>query len=618
MDKIVKILLITFLSLGIITTTSAQEQKSQKVIIKHADKWRVTAGINAQRLLGNVEMTHEDIVMYCDSAYFFEDINLIDGYGNVRIIKGDTLNLYSNFVTYNADTRWAKAKYNVKLINKSTTLTTDSLNYDMNTNIGYYDNYGTIIDSTTTLYSKIGEYHADFDKAFFKHEVKMVTPDYILESDTLIYETTTGIATIVGPTNIYNEQTNLFATSGTHNTQTGISNLYDRPVITSNEQNEQEITANRIFYDKIKGDVFAYGNVEMHDRPNQVIVKGNKVFYNEFSLQSVVSDSAQFWYYSSVDTIFVHADTLKTYPDIDPDQKIVQAFYGARFFRPDLQGKCDSMVYWTRDSTMQMFYEPVIWSEQNQMSSEYIEMITDDNENQTVLMFENSLIIAQRDSSKYNQIKGRDMTGHIRKKELHRIDVDGNGQSIYYLEDETGIIGVNELESSNIIIYLKDSKVRQIKYSNNPDGQTVPIHQVIDSEYRLNGFAWHANIRPMSQYDIFRRVGQPTKKYIPESAKNLNVEPSASNEPESESQNVNKAPENEKNQEEVSILEQEFNEEGQEIEIEEKTIEEEEKAPEETENILEKAKEAIEEVEIVPEETENMPEKEPESYRVLP
>ena len=515
MDKIVKIFFLgLFFSVSV--NALAQTTKKVQVQIKHADSLIQSQSIpDVQRLIGNVKIEHEDVVMFCDSAYSYEKVNEINGYGNVHIIKGDTLNLYSNFVTYNSDIRWAKAKYNVKLINKTTTLTTDSLNYDMNLSIGYYDNYGTIIDSTTTLNSKIGEYHAKFDKAYFKQEVKVITPDNTIDSDTLIYETTTGIATIVGPTNIYNDQWNIYTTNGIHNTHTGKSDLHSRSVITSENQT---ISADEIFYDKTTGNVIANGNADMHDIPNRAIVKGNKVFYNEFSLKSVVTDSAQFWYYSSVDTLFLHADTLKTYPDAIPDQKIVQAYYGARFYRADLQGKCDSMVYWTRDSTMQMFYEPVIWSDKNQISSQYIEMITEDSENQTILMFENAFIIAQRDSTKFNQIKGRDMTGHIRNKDLYRVDVDGNGQSIFYVEDETGIIGVNEIECSEITIYLRNNKIFRINFGKLPDGQITPMFQVLsDIEFRLPDFVWHADVKPLSQYDIFRKVGAPKNKYIPNS-----------------------------------------------------------------------------------------------------
>ncbi len=495
------LLLLLSISVGL----SGQTKKA-KVDIEQADALLHNESIisNAQRLIGNVRIRHNNIVMWCDSAYSYTDVNVVDGFGNVHILKDDTLHLYADFVNYNGDISWCKAKYNVKLVNKSTTLTTDSLNYDMNRSVGYYDQYGTIVDSTTTLTSKIGEYYAQEDKAYFRTEVKMTTDDYILDSDTLIYEMKTGIASIVGPTNIHNDKNNLFAIDGFYNTKTGKADLYKRPVITSDEQ---KVTADSIFYDKVSGDGLALGNADIQDLKNRVIVKGDRAIYNDIEKTSQVTDSAQFWYYSEQDTLFLHADTLRTIPDSIPDQKIVKAYYGVRFYRADMQGKCDSLAYWSKDSTLQMFHEPVIWSGANQMTAQYVEMVTEDKENQLVKMNEDAFIIAQEeDSAKFNQIKGRNMTGFVRKRDLYKIDVDGNGESIYYARDDNGIIGLNKAQGSNILIFLKQRKVSRIVFVTSPEGKLSPIAELSEEEKTLPGFVWLDAIRPKSYTDIFLEV----------------------------------------------------------------------------------------------------------------
>jgi hypothetical protein len=177
-----------------------------------------------------------------------------------------------------------------------------------------------------------------------------------------------------------------------------------------------------------------------------------------------------------------------------------------------MQGKCDSLVYWSKDSTLQMFREPVVWSGTNQMTSDYIEMITNDKENQTVEMKENAFIIAQEDSAKFNQIKGRDMTGFIRKKDLYKIDVDGNGESIYYARDDNGIIGLNKATGSNIMIFLKARKVSRIVFVTSPEGQLSPVADISDEEKTLPGFAWLDALRPKSYLDIFLRENEPVEE----------------------------------------------------------------------------------------------------------
>lgn len=477
-------------------------QERQLIEIVHADFLRNNENIvaNAQRLIGNVELESENIYMYCDSAYSYNDKNMVDAFGNVHIIKDDTLHMYADYINYNEDTKWAEAYGNVRLVNKSSTLTTDTLHYDMNNEIGYYEDYGTVKDSTNTLFSKIGEYYAQLDKTFFKTEVEATTPNYTLVSDTLIYEQQSGIVSILGPTTIFNETDTLLATYGFYNTQTEDIELFQRPVFINENQN---ITADSIYYNKETGDGKALGNADIHDFENRMIVRGNKVTYNEKMETAMVTDSAHFLLYTDLDTLYLRADTLSTVPDTIPNEKIIKAYYKVRFFREDLQGKCDSLVYWSKDSTVQMFTDPVVWSGDNQITADYIEMITLDKENQKIDINQNAFIIAMEDSTKYNQIKGRDMTGYIRDNDLYRIDVDGNGQSIYYARDENGIVGINIAQSSNIQIFLTDSKVNKIKFIESPDGQLRPMIDVTDQERKLSGFSWLDNIRPKSYLDIF-------------------------------------------------------------------------------------------------------------------
>nr|MBD3622219.1 hypothetical protein [Sunxiuqinia sp.] len=152
-------------------------QTKKQVNIEQADFLEFNERIiaNAQRLIGNVIITHENIRMWCDSAYSYTDTNMVDAFGHVHILKDDTLHLYSDFLNYHGDAKWAIAIGNVRLINKTTTLTTDSLEFDMDRNVGYYDDYGTVVDSSSTLYSKIGEYYANENKAYFKTEVEVLS-----------------------------------------------------------------------------------------------------------------------------------------------------------------------------------------------------------------------------------------------------------------------------------------------------------------------------------------------------------------------------------------------------------------------------------------------------------
>jgi lipopolysaccharide assembly outer membrane protein LptD (OstA) len=63
---------------------------------------------NAQLLSGNVRFRHDSVLMYCDSAYFFEKENSLHAFGNVRLVQGDTLQGYGRELYYNGNTKIAQ------------------------------------------------------------------------------------------------------------------------------------------------------------------------------------------------------------------------------------------------------------------------------------------------------------------------------------------------------------------------------------------------------------------------------------------------------------------------------------------------------------------------------
>ena len=52
---------------------------------------------DAQILRGNVRFRHDSVLMYCDSAYFFEKENSLHAFGHVHMVQGDTLEGFGDF-----------------------------------------------------------------------------------------------------------------------------------------------------------------------------------------------------------------------------------------------------------------------------------------------------------------------------------------------------------------------------------------------------------------------------------------------------------------------------------------------------------------------------------------
>ena len=494
-----QIIWVGFLLLSSLTGTA---QQKKRIEIDQADYWEAASDIapNASRLVGNLRIRHESMLLWADSAYTYSDNNRVDAFGNVRINQGDTLNLYARKIHYNGDQSHAQAFHNVRLINKSTTLYTDTLDFDMISNVGYYENKGKIVDSLNTLTSQIGRYYTETNLVHFYGDVVGYNDNYTLNSDTLIYNTQTGKVFIVGPTTIKDSLNTLYAEEGWYETDTGEAELLKNPLIYNETQ---QLKAEYIKYNEADGQGRALGDVWMEDFDNKIIVSGQTANYYDQMEIATVTDSAVFMMYSEKDTLFMHADTLRTIPDTIPDEKLVLAYYGTRFFRTDLQGMCDSLVYFSKDSVVQLFNDPVLWSNNHQLSAEKIEMKQHVNSPDEIHLTNNSFIISKLDSGRYDQIKGRTMVGFIVNNELNKIDVNGNGQTLYYARQNEEIIGLNRVESSKITIRFKEGAIFKISFVQAPEGLLKPLLGLTEEDKQLNGFDWKVKNRPMSKHDIF-------------------------------------------------------------------------------------------------------------------
>jgi lipopolysaccharide export system protein LptA len=484
---------------------SQQEQRGKgTILIEYADFLEGAEkrlGKNVQALKGDVKMRHLNTRMFCDSAILFRDSNKVEAFGSVHIIQNDTIDLYGDKLFYDGDAEIARVRENVRLVNKNVVLTTDFLDYDRRDDVAYYFNGGKINDQNNELTSMLGFYYPRTGEVNFKDSVVLVNPDYLMYSDTLKYYTKTEVVEIVGPTDIVSDQNTIYSELGFYDTKKDKARLLKNNYI---DGGEQTLRGDTIYYDRNKGFGEVFSSMELEDTANNVIITGNYGHYNELSERAMATRRAVLKQVYGSDTLFLHADTLRADPvEDDPENKIIRAFHHVQFYRKDLQGRCDSMVYDFRDSTNTFYYEPIIWAQGNQMTAGTIRLYTRNRALYKAEMIENAFLIAPEDTMHYNQIKGKLMTGYFEDNQLYKIDVDGNGQTIYYPKDQEYVIGVNRAESSNLTIFLKERKVQSIILRSQPAGNLNPP-LVLDREAtRLDGFAWLEKYRPKSYESIF-------------------------------------------------------------------------------------------------------------------
>ena len=533
-----RILLVAFLCLFGITLTasgwasalqqeenSAAPKKQMRVELIHADRTVQRAtNKNIQILIGNVEFLYDSIRMYCDTAYNYNNRNYFEAFGNVRMNQGDTLFLYGDYLDYDGDKRLVRVREkdginSVRMENKDVVLLTDSLNYDRMRNLGYYFDGGTLEDSSNVLVSEWGEYSPQTKMAVFYFDVELENPQFVLKSDTLIYSTLTRVANIVGPSDIESGQSYIYSELGYYDTGARKAYLLNRSVLTNQSK---VLVGDSVFYDEARKYGEAFGNVEMDDTLNKAMLWGEYCYSNELTGYAFATDSAVAVEYSQGDSLYMHGDTLKlvTYHiDTDSMYRQLQVFHKVRFYRTDIQGVCDSLVFNSQDSCLTMYYDPVLWNAGQQMLGEEIKIYMNDSTLDWAHIINQALTVEQKDTIHFNQVAGREMKFYFEGKDVRKADVIGNVQSIFYPEDEDSVMmGMNFIEASRLNLYRKDGKMERIVFITRPTGTFTPMLLIDPNKMKLENFVWFDYMRPLDKDDIFnwhgKKAGQELKKII--------------------------------------------------------------------------------------------------------
>ena len=485
--------------------------KRKRVDLLHADEAQADKLLrpDVQVLIGSVKLRHDSMYMYCDSALIYEKTNSVEAFSNVRMEQGDTLFIYGDYLNYNGETQLAMLRENVKLINRKTTLTTDSLNYDRLYNLGYYFEGGTLTDEENILTSDWGEYSPATKIAIFNHEVKLANPRFTLYSDTLKYSTDSKIATILGPSNIVNEKNHIYSERGFYNTAKDQAQLLDRSVLTNEGK---KLVADSLFYDRKTGYGEAFYNVVMNDTINKNMLTGDYCFYNELTESALATQKAVAIDYSQGDSLFMHADTLKMnsyFVKTDSAYREMKAYHKVRIFRKDIQGVCDSLLFSSKDSCLRMYHDPIIWNEKQQLLGEEINVYMNDSTIDWAHIINQALTVEQKDSIHYNQISGKEIKAYFQGGEARKIDVIGNVLVIYYPEEkDSTMIGMNTSETSLLNLHLMNRKMEKMVMSPKSNGTLYPMDQIPVDKMKLPTFVWFDYIRPQNKEDIFNWRGK--------------------------------------------------------------------------------------------------------------
>lgn len=499
---------ILFLFLVVVAGEAVAQQKRK--IQYRADSlfFAKKDGESYRKLKNNVVFEQKSTIVYCDSSFFYPARNVMEAYGRVRIVD-DSVTITSRRLIYDGNARSAKLRDKVVYTRGERQLFTDFLDYDLETEVANYFNNGKLVDTTNTLTSEIGYFYAQQNYALFWNEVVLTAPDYVLEADTLRYNTITKVATTYGPTEVTSDDgTILYSQASEFRTVTDQSQFVEGNI----ETQDYTLIGDELFFDDLRKYYKAIGNVKLIAKDKDIIITGDEGFYDKKNglskvfgnplMKRILSRDTLFitpdTFKIAADTFYVAADTLVSVESEYDSLKRILAYHHVKMFKEGLQGIADSVSYFLADSIIYFYHDPVMWNEKNQIEADTIYLEVSSDEIKTMHMIANSFMTQEDTIHNYNQIKGRNMIADFELNQIKTIDVDGNGELLYYAleEGDSTVMGLNKLFTSRMRMRFRNKTLINFSAYNNPDAQFIPPHEFTPEIQKLEGFNWRIAERP--------------------------------------------------------------------------------------------------------------------------
>ncbi|KFF16009.1 OstA-like protein [Chryseobacterium sp. JM1] len=491
-----------------------------KVKIIHSDEFnKDTKYEGNQYLVGHVQIEHQGSILYADEVILYNDQSIVKAIGNAKLQNADGSVITAHEMEYNGATQKGVARKDVVLTDPKQTIKTDILYYDKLANQAYFNTGGTISDAQNVMYTKSATYFLDTKMIDFVGNVKIDSPDYIIEGPNIKQNQNTKVAEFFGPTTITNRanpKNRIYTERGTYRMETKEAFLNKNSKIF---YNDKILTGDDMYFNNITGFGKATGNVTLDDPKERRYIKGGygEVFQKKDSAMMTKSPYAV--KIMEKDSIYFAAEKILSYQrpdsaDITIKKSFLRAYKKGRIYKSNAQGRADSIAFNETDGIMHMYTNPILWSGEKQVTGDKVEAYfnTKTENIDSLKVIGNAFAISKVDSlnlkDEFNQVKGKFMTVYYQNNEIKEARVVGNAQSIAYVDDvdqetkQPQRIGITLSTCGIIGALFEETGLQIISCSIGANSDTYPMSMIEPDKRKFSDFNWNTKDRIRKWQDI--------------------------------------------------------------------------------------------------------------------
>jgi len=460
--------------LFLLTPFARNTLSQDKITLNHADSLigRVIDGHQVREAVGNVELTHGSVKIYCSRVLQYTDMNKAELYGNVRMYK-DTLSIFAPVGIYYGNEGKVICPNGATLNDSKATLKANSGVYYFGQDLAAFKGSVSIFDSKSyVITSDELDYYRSRNRSIARGHVKIVTDSSTIYSDNLDYEKSIGKSVATGSVKIQSDST-----------------VITSEKLTYFDLEKKSIAEQHVKINFLNKNAVVYGDyAENYERTNYSFIKGNA--------RLIQVESGKI----TEDTLFIFSEKMESFRNQPERYKAVDS---VKVIRADFLSSSSVGYYFKKaegqGGTVALGGNPVVWKKDLQVTGDSIFAFFGENlERMYVSRSAFAIHFNQEHQDRCDQIAGVFMFLRFVQDKIDYIQVDTNAASIYFSYEGKDPNGANRVYGATIALFFKDEKISKVNVIGTPKGTYFPENLLNLSDLFLPGFRIRTN-KPVRQ-----------------------------------------------------------------------------------------------------------------------
>jgi lipopolysaccharide export system protein LptA len=483
-------------TLLLISVLPYQGEAQSRVNILQADRAEggIFEGQNIRKILGNVILQTDKMLMETDSVYQFVDRNLLMAF-NAQIETENEM-IWADTLLHNTVTEYSRLRGRVIIQSEQNTVFADSMDVDQQKELVLFNVPVRFEDEKGTLIAESGIYYQAVDSAVFRGNVQLADTTQYLEADSLFMNRSAELYELFGRVYADDYEDNVsFAGEYLYADSLGYRLLQTNAWFMEVKENNvvpdtTHLTESLIEItdqNEITTDIDYLGETQI-DYLSEI--QNFTLPLNEFQEAPPRLNETE------PDTTHLFADRIEIF-ETDTLSKM-DAIRDVQIWSAKFSAIADTVNYREDIEQFILRSNPILWQKNMQLTGPYIEINLEDDEIRFLRAFPRPIIV-QEDSitGRFHQMTGDTLHAWFEEGDIQRIRVFNNSEIIFQLvDDEDQPDGLAEMMSAGpATMFFLEGELDFFKAEQNIDGSYLPEDPVV-TERKLDNFRWDPDRKP--------------------------------------------------------------------------------------------------------------------------